>query len=179
MNRPDEPDADEDSSDDDDEGPEDLDGYKGKGVAAGVGSSAAADKFPEVGTSAAAEEHTVPGGLEDVTAPAATTATPAPVDPTAIGAVGAGRTASTTSIAPISRQDTGGSDFHDAITSEPPSEPSLTKEPMENTLVRLQRAVLPWQPSLQAQALSPLANVVTAILKPSRVYRRLLTTMCP
>lgn len=117
KNRPDEPDADEDSSDDDNDGPEDVSGvgYKARG---------AADRFPEV-EDATAAEHTVPGGLEDVTASTTTTApevpsSSAPVDPTAIGAV-EGRTASTTSIAPVSRQETGApTEFsHDAFSPEP------------------------------------------------------------
>lgn len=120
---PDEPDADEDSSDDEDNGPEDLEGYKGKNTATPVGG--AADRFPDLeasgddaaaGTAAhplADSERTVPGGLEDVTA---TTMPPssAPVDPTAIGAV-RDRTSSTTSIASVGRQETG--DFGEAATS--------------------------------------------------------------
>lgn len=125
KNRPDEPDADEDSSDDEDDGPEDLDGYKGKGSATPVGG--AADRFPDLdasgdgaaaGSSAqpqAENERTVPGGLEDVTA-TTVPASSAPVDPSAIGAV-QGRTASTTSIAPVSRQETGPSEIGEAVTN--------------------------------------------------------------
>ncbi len=129
KNRPDEPDADEDedSSDDDDEGPEEVGGYKARGYDTPVGG--AADRFPEVDaahndasalTAAAPEqdgERTVPGGLEDVTTASAPTASAA-VDPTAIGDIGE-RTASTTSIAPVSRQDTISSDVNESSTVAP------------------------------------------------------------
>ncbi|CBQ69941.1 related to EDE1 protein involved in endocytosis [Sporisorium reilianum SRZ2] len=125
-----EPDADEDedSSDDDDEGPEEVGGYKSRGYDTPEGG--AADRFPEMGSAGEGvatatgvqpdpeAEHTVPGGLGDVTAAAAAPVTSAPVDPTAIGEIG-GRTASTTSIAPISRQDTISSDVPDTMTKEP------------------------------------------------------------
>ncbi|SPO30083.1 related to EDE1 protein involved in endocytosis [Ustilago trichophora] len=128
KNRPDEPDADEDSSDDEDDGPEDLEGgYKVRGAATPVGG--AADRFPDLdasvedataaSTSAQPQvenERTVPGGLEDVTATDVPTSS-APVDPTAIGAVGE-RTASTTSIAPVSRQDTLSSEVNDVSVPE-------------------------------------------------------------
>ncbi|PWY99364.1 hypothetical protein BCV70DRAFT_206986 [Testicularia cyperi] len=109
----------DDSSDDEDDGPEDVDGYRSpsRGLSAG-----AADKFPAIETetlnndAGLDSDRTVPGGFGDVTAgstaPTALSAEPsslsaAPVDPTAIGSQ-AGRTASTTSIAPVSRQETGG-----------------------------------------------------------------------
>ncbi|TKY88183.1 hypothetical protein EX895_002893 [Sporisorium graminicola] len=124
-----EPGADEDvdSSDDDDEGPEEVGGYKVRGYDTPAGG--AAERFPEVdsaaedvpaSTGAQSElegEHTVPGGLGDVTN-ATAPASSAPVDPTAIGEIG-GRTASTTSIAPISRQDTISSDVPEPATTEP------------------------------------------------------------
>ncbi|CDS01057.1 related to EDE1 protein involved in endocytosis [Sporisorium scitamineum] len=124
-----EPDADEDedSSDDDDEGPEEVGGYKARGYDTPVGG--AADRFPEVASAAedvptstraqpeSEAEHTVPGGLGDVTT-ATAPASSAPVDPTAIGDIG-GRTASATSIAPISRQDTISSDVPETATTEP------------------------------------------------------------
>lgn len=123
---PNEPDADEDSSDDDDEGPEDVGGYKARGSATPV--AGAADRFPDLDTSdeatapsgaaqtQAESERTVPGGLEDVTATAVPVSS-ASVDPTAIGAV-EGRTASTTSIAPVSRDETGPGELADTFTSE-------------------------------------------------------------
>ncbi|SPO31268.1 related to EDE1 protein involved in endocytosis [Ustilago trichophora] len=128
KNRPDEPDADQDSSDDEDDGPEDLDGgYKARGAATPLGG--AADRFPDLdasGQDATAaltsaqpyveSERTVPGGLEDVTATDVPTSS-APVDPTAVGAVGE-RTASTTSIAPVSRQDTLSSEVNDVSIPE-------------------------------------------------------------
>lgn len=127
MSRPDEPDADEDSSDDDDDGPEDVSGYRGHDTAG------AADRFPDidestqdVGAAAAVEpkheERTVPGGLEDVTAASVVPASSAPVDPSAIGSVAGERTASTTSIAPVSRQETGAP----ATPAEPASEAEHT-----------------------------------------------------
>ncbi|KAJ1021640.1 hypothetical protein NDA16_003776 [Ustilago loliicola] len=124
-NRPDEPDADEDSSDDEDDGPEDLEGYKGKGSATPVGG--AADRFPDLEASGdnaatgssvqpqAESERTVPGGLEDVTA-TTVPASSAPVDPSAIGAV-QDRTASTTSIAPVSRQETLDTEINEVATN--------------------------------------------------------------
>ncbi|SNX86642.1 related to EDE1 protein involved in endocytosis [Melanopsichium pennsylvanicum] len=128
LRRPDHPDADEDSSDDDEEGPEDLDGYRDKSSATPV--AGAAGRFPDLdasnndataaATSTSGHLHTktaatVPGGLEDVTSTDAP-ALSAPVDPTAIGAVGA-PTASTTSIAPVSRRDTTSSEIDASATS--------------------------------------------------------------
>ncbi|KAF6767037.1 Ubiquitin [Kalmanozyma brasiliensis GHG001] len=110
MNRPDAADADEDedSSDDEDDGPEEVGGYKARGYDTPVGG--AADRFPDVDAQADQDgARTVPGGLEDVTEVPASSA---PVDPTAIGEIG-GRTASTTSIAPVSRQDTVSSDLNE------------------------------------------------------------------
>ena len=115
-----------DSSDDDDEGPEEVGGYKARGSDTPV--LGAAERFPEVeptvedGTastsahSAQAGEHTVPAGLGDVTAATAPPSA-APVEPTAIGAIGE-RTASTTSIAPVSRQDTISSEIHEPAASD-------------------------------------------------------------
>ncbi|KAJ9475532.1 EH domain-containing and endocytosis protein 1 [Pseudozyma hubeiensis] len=135
TNRPDALDADEDedSSDDEDDGPEEVGGYKARGYDTPVGG--AANRFPEVdntadgapaSTAALAQddgEHTVPGGLGDVTA-AAAPASAAPVDPTSIGQIGE-RTASTTSIAPISRQETVSEELSGPLTT---SEASQTKD---------------------------------------------------
>lgn len=128
RNHPDQPDADEDedSSDDDDEGPEEVGGFKARGYDTPV--EGAADRFPEVDASGerlssstvapptrAEHQHTVPGGLEDVTT-ATVSAESAPVDPTSIGDIG-GRTASTTSIAPVSRQGTISDDINESLTT--------------------------------------------------------------